>query len=84
MANIFRAPADYQHFKDTIEDGRSVDETKSFLHEDEKSRLERIVKNGVVRYWGSLIGESNSRNFEKLQVVYYNCSEAAKVTSLLP
>ena len=67
MANIFRAPADYQHFKDTIEDGRSVDETKSFLHEDEKSRLERIVKNGVVRYWGSLIGESNSRNFEKLQ-----------------
>jgi len=67
MANIFRAPADYQHFKDTIENGRLVVEVKKFLYEDEKSKLERIAKNGVVRYWGSLTGESNKRNFEKLQ-----------------
>ena len=67
MVNIFRAPADYQHFKDTIEDGEPVAEVKTFLYEDEKTKLERVAKGGIVRYWGSIPGEANTRNFKKLQ-----------------
>lgn len=65
--NIFRAPVDNQHFKDTIDVGKPIDEVAKFLHADERLELEKFSKNGIVRYWGSIPGESNIRNFEKLQ-----------------
>jgi hypothetical protein len=64
--NIFRIPVDNQHFKDTIETGKSVQEIEKFLSDEEKIELRRTIKNGIVRYWGSIPGESNRRNFQKL------------------
>lgn len=64
--NIFRAPVDNQHFRDTIEIGKPIEEVVTFLSGEDKARLVRVAKNGKVRYWGSIPGESNNRNFEKL------------------
>lgn len=67
MANIFRMPVDNQHFKDTIEAGKSLEEIYKYLRADEKVNLTKIAKDGVVRFWGSIPGESNNRNFKILQ-----------------
>ncbi len=66
MHNIFRVPVDNQHFKDTIEIGKPVDEVIQFLSGEDRAKLQRISKDGFVRYWGSIPGEANSRNFQKL------------------
>jgi len=63
---IFRVPVDNQHFKDTIENGKPVSEVAGFLSGEEKARVQRISRDGVVKYWGSIPGEGNKRNFEKL------------------
>ncbi len=67
MSKIFRVPVDNQHFKDTIEKGKPVDEIINFLTSEDRVNLQRISKEGVVRYWGSLPGEANKRYFEKLE-----------------
>lgn len=67
MSHIFRIPVDNQHFKDTIEDGKSLEEISKFLRGDEKAELSKISKEGVIRYWGSIPGDSNERNFKILQ-----------------
>lgn len=67
MHNIFRVPVDNQHFKDTIEQGKSVDEVVQYLTGEDRAKLSRIAKDGLVRYWGSIPGEVNLRNFAKLQ-----------------
>jgi hypothetical protein len=64
--NIFRVPVDNQHFKETIENGKPINEIASFLSADEKLKLQTIAKDGVVRYWGSIPGENNKRNFARL------------------
>lgn len=66
MKNIFRVPVDNQHFKDTIEVGKPFNEVANFLSGEYRARLERITKDGVVRFWGSTPGEANKRNFQKL------------------
>lgn len=66
MKNIFRVPVDNQHFKDTIETGKPVGEVANFLLGEQRARLQRIAKEGVIRYWGSIPGEANTRNFERL------------------
>jgi len=66
MKNIFRAPVDNQHFKDTIEAGKPVNEVASFLAGEQRAKVQRIAKDDSVRYWGSVPGESNRRNLEKL------------------
>lgn len=66
MYHIFRAPVDNQHFKDTIENGKPFAEIAKFLDGEKKVQLQRITKEGIVRYWGSLPGESNKRSFAKL------------------
>lgn len=67
MKNIFRFPVDNQHFNDTIEVGKSCIAIQKFLTPEEKSMLFKIAKDGIVRYWGSIPGEANRRNFKKLQ-----------------
>lgn len=67
MNNIFRVPVDNQHFKDTIEIGKPLAEVSKFLTGEELALVKRISKDGNVRYWGSLPGDSNKRNFEKLK-----------------
>ncbi len=67
MHNIFRAPVDYQNFKDTIEQGKPLDEIVQYLSREDLAKLSKTAKDGLVRYWGSIPGESNNRNFEKLQ-----------------
>jgi len=67
MKNIFRIPVDNQHFKDTIENGKTIEELEKYLKGDEKSILKNISKDGIIRYWGSIPGEANRRNFEILQ-----------------
>lgn len=67
MNNIFRIPVDNQHFKDTVENGKTLNELDKLLRGDEKNMLKNISKNGVIRYWGSIPGEANTRNFELLQ-----------------
>ncbi len=62
--HIFRVPVDTQHFKDTIEAGKPYTEVLPFLPAEEK--LKQIAKDGKVRYWGSLPGESNKRTFQLL------------------
>ena len=64
--NIFRIPVDNQHFKDTIENGKSIQEIERFLSPEEKEKVKKITGDGIVRYWGSIPGESNRRNFQKL------------------
>ncbi|OGH04560.1 MAG: hypothetical protein A2W22_04820 [Candidatus Levybacteria bacterium RBG_16_35_11] len=64
--NIFRIPVDNQHFRDTIENGKSIQEIERFLSSEEKNRAKKSAKDGVVRYWGSIPGESNRRNFQRL------------------
>lgn len=66
MKNIFRVPVDNQHFRDTIEEGKPIDEIINFLTGEDRASLQRISKDGIVRYWGSLPGEANKRNFKKL------------------
>ena len=67
MKNIFRLPVDNQHFKETIEDGKSIGEIAKFLHRDVASRLNGIFVNGKIKYWGSIPGLSNNRNFKLLK-----------------
>ncbi len=62
--HIFRVPVDSQHFKDTIEVGKPITELLPFLPAEEQ--LKKIAKDGRVRYWGSLPGESNKRTFKLL------------------
>lgn len=64
--NIFRIPVDNQHFKDTIETGKSFQEIEKYLSEAEKINVKKYLKDGVIRYWGSIPGEANRRNFYKL------------------
>lgn len=64
--NIFRIPVDNQHFKDTIELGKSFQEIEKYLSEEEKVKVKNFSKDGVIRYWGSIPGEANMRNFHKL------------------
>lgn len=66
MNQIFRVPVDNQHFKDTIETGKPVEKIKDFLTGEFRSKVERIAKDGLGRYWGSVPGEGNKRVFEKL------------------
>ncbi|MBI3384765.1 hypothetical protein HY030_01060 [Candidatus Gottesmanbacteria bacterium] len=67
MKNIFRIPVDNQHFKDTIENGKSIREIDKLLKGNEKAAFVNISKDEVVRYWGSIPGQSNKRNFELIQ-----------------
>lgn len=67
MKSIFRAPVDHQHFKDTIEQGKPLDEVVQYLSGEDRAKLSRITKNGLVKYWGSIPGEANTRNFKKLK-----------------
>jgi hypothetical protein len=62
--HIFRVPVDTQHFKDTIEVGKPYTELLPFL--PAADQLQKIAKDGRVRYWGSLPGESNKRTFTLL------------------
>ena len=62
--HIFRVPVDSQHFKDTIEVGKPYTEVLPFLPAEEQ--LKQIAKDGRVRYWGSLPGQSNRRTFKLL------------------
>src|SRR4051812_24772188 len=62
--HIFRVPVDTKHFKDTIEIGKPYTEILSFLPAED--RLKKIAQNGMVRYWGSLPGQSNQRTFKHL------------------
>lgn len=66
MSNIFRVPVDNQHFKDTIEAGKSFKEVVDFLSGEERAELQRISRDGFIRFWGSLPGEANKRNFQKM------------------
>ncbi len=62
--HIFRVPVDSQHFKDTIAAGKPYTEVLPFLPAEDQ--LQKIAKDGRVRYWGSLPGESNKRTFKLL------------------
>ncbi len=62
--HIFRVPVDSQHFKDTIEAGKPYTEVLPFL--PAADQLKMIAKEGRVRYWGSLPGQSNRRTFKLL------------------
>ena len=62
--HIFRVPVDSQHFTDTIEVGKLYTELLPFL--PAADQLQKIAKEGRVRYWGSLPGESNKRTFKLL------------------
>src|SRR2546429_6254374 len=62
--HIFRVPVDTQHFKETIEVGKPYTEILPFLPSEEQ--LKNIARKGMVRYWGSLAGESNKRTFKSL------------------
>src|SRR2546421_1087577 len=62
--HIFRVPVDTQHFKETIEVGKPYTEILPFLPSEEQ--LKNIARKGMVRYWGSLAGESNKRTFKRL------------------
>lgn len=66
MHKIFRGPVDNQHFKDTIAEGQPFTDVANFLPGEEKGRAEKTSKDGLIRCWGSIPGESNIRNFEKL------------------
>lgn len=66
MANIFRVPVDNQHFRDTIENGKPFEEISKFLSPEDKVKTSKYITDGVIRYWGSIPGENNKRNFEKL------------------
>src|SRR5512137_2910082 len=66
MKNIFRIPVDNQHFKETIENGKTIKELDKYIKGDEKLILKNISRDGTIRYWGSIPGDSNRRNFEKL------------------
>lgn len=68
MKNIFRIPVDHQHFKDTIEFGKPISEISKYLNKEELGVIGRISKEGIVRYWGSIPGESNKRNYEKINL----------------
>src|SRR5258708_5604601 len=62
--HIFRVPVDSQHFKDTIAAGKPYNGGLPFLPAEDQ--LQKIAKEGRVRYWGSLPGESNKRTFKLL------------------
>src|SRR6266567_8723628 len=62
--HIFRVPVDRQHFKDTIAAGKPYTDVLPFL--PAADQLQKIAKEGRVRYWGSLPGESNKRTFKLL------------------
>lgn len=42
MQNIFRAPVDNQHFRDTIEDGKPFEEIRKFLSPEDQAKLAKI------------------------------------------
>lgn len=67
MKSVFRLPVDHQHFKESIEQGKPAKEVLNYLQGEERVKVERIANDGLVRYWGSIPGESNIRNFEKLK-----------------
>lgn len=66
MKSIFRVPVDNQHFKDTIENGKPFDEISKFLSPEDKAKIAKFQKENLIRYWGSIPGENNKRNYEKL------------------
>ncbi|MFC1656409.1 hypothetical protein ACFL14_00365 [Patescibacteria group bacterium] len=66
MSKIFRIPVDNQHFKDTIEEGKSFKEIEKFLSPEEKIQLKRISKDNIIKYWGSIPGEGNKVYFRRL------------------
>jgi hypothetical protein len=67
MRNIFRLPVDKAQFKKTIETGVSVSRISQFVSSEEKAIIKSISKKGLVNYWGSAPGESNTENFYKLK-----------------
>lgn len=67
MKNIFRCPVDNQHFKDTVESGKSLLEIRKFVSEKEFNELKKCSSEGVLRYWGSMPGDSSCRFFDKMQ-----------------
>lgn len=68
MKNIFRIPVDHQHFKETIEFGKSINEISKYLNKDQQEAIKKISKEGTVKYWGSIPGENNNRNYEKINL----------------
>lgn len=64
IKHIFRVPVDGQHFKDTLEVGKPYTELLPFFPAEQQ--LKNIAEKGMVRYWGSLPGESNKRTFRLL------------------
>lgn len=67
MGNIFRIPVDNQHFNSTVENGKNLTEVAKYVGDGEKQELKRISKDGVIRYWGSIPGSANERNFNILK-----------------
>jgi hypothetical protein len=61
--HIFRVPVDTKNFVDTIERGKQYTEILPFLTFTEKAHLEKVAQGGILRYWGSIPGESNQKVF---------------------
>lgn len=66
--HIFRVPVDTQHFKDTVEEGKTFEEVKPFLSNDIERKLlqDLYSKTGKLRYWGSRPGFNNKKVFRKM------------------
>src|SRR5579859_3258273 len=64
MKHLFRVPVDTEHFKDTIITGKPYDEVLPFCPVEDQ--LKKSAQDGIVRYWGSLPGQSNQRTFKLL------------------
>lgn len=76
MPNIFRVPVDKQHFHETMEVGKPVEDVIKYLNQVDKAKAHRWARNGVIKYWGTSKGKRmNSLYFGKLkegdEVIYY-------------
>lgn len=75
MRNIFRAPVDYDHYRTSIEEGKSFDWVKQFLTEEEIKKIAPLSTAGNLKYWGSTPGSSNLRFWERMEpsdeVIFY-------------
>ncbi len=67
MKNIFRMPVDHVHYKDTIENGKKIQEIEKFISKEERHALEKCLIDEKLKYWGSLPGASNTRNWDILK-----------------
>ena len=67
MKKIFRVPVDTEHFADTIEKGKTYTEILPFVTSTDAKSLAEVTQNNILRYWGSIAGESNIRTFMQIE-----------------